>query len=203
MDRHAKLTATWKKQSFIPWPSADESRPSAERQKKNSWRKLQPEERWSGKTSTVSKRWSGSWSRSRLAHVKSSAAEDSGRNSEQRIWPTWCMWTSVILWLRNTSIIRLNVVMVKVSVWFQTGKTFRLFPTSPLREIVFVVIWPAGRSDLVLLRSGFKTISATYIENSLNPLLPSLTPYLYLKKIIFNQDLASAHRTKKTQPFLD
>ena len=82
-------------------------------------------------------------------------------------------------------------------------KRYRILPKSPVRAMVFVVIWPAGRSDLVLLPSGFKTISVTYIENSLNPLLPSLPPYLYLKKIIFLQDLASAHRAKKTQPFLD
>ena len=69
--------------------------------------------------------------------------------------------------------------------------------------MVFVAKWPAGRSDLVIFPSRFKSKSATYIEKCLKPLLASLPPYLDLKKIIFHQDLASAHRAKKMQPFLE
>ena len=69
--------------------------------------------------------------------------------------------------------------------------------------MIFVAIWPAGRSDLVILPSRFKTKSATYIKNCFKPFLASLPPYLNLKKINFHQDLASAYRAKKMQPFLE
>jgi len=69
--------------------------------------------------------------------------------------------------------------------------------------MVFVAIWPAGRSDLVILPSGFKTNSATWIKNCLKPLLTYLPPYQNLKKIIFHQDHAPAHRVRNTQPFLE
>ena len=69
--------------------------------------------------------------------------------------------------------------------------------------MVFVAIWPPGRSDLLVLPSGFKTNSATSIKNCLQPLLASLPPYKNLKKIIFHQDHAPAHRVRNTQPFLE
>jgi len=43
--------------------------------------------------------------------------------------------------------------------------------------MVFVAIGPAGRSDLVILMSGFKTNFATYIKICLKPLLASPPPY--------------------------
>ena len=68
--------------------------------------------------------------------------------------------------------------------------------------MIFVAVWPEGKSDLVILPSGFRITSETYIENCLKPLIDSLPTNLDKKKIIFYQDLAPAHRAKKTQAFL-
>ena len=78
----------------------------------------------------------------------------------------------------------------------------RLVPKSPLTAMVFVAVWPEGRSDLVVLPSGFRITSQTYIESCLEPLVNSLPTALDKKKVIFYQDLAPAHRAKKTQGFL-
>ena len=53
-------------------------------------------------------------------------------------------------------------------------KRYRLAPQSPLRAMIFVVIWPAGRFDLVILPTEFNSTSATYIESCLKPPLKSL-----------------------------
>ena len=82
-------------------------------------------------------------------------------------------------------------------------KKYSFVPKSTLRAMVFVAIWPAGRSDLVILPSGFKPNSATCIENYLKPLLASLPPYQNLKKIIFHQDHAPGHLIRKAYPFLE
>ena len=91
------------------------------------------------------------------------------------------------------------------------GKTFDLIPDSkkfhlaaksPLKAMIFVAVWPEGKSDLVILLSGFRITLETYIENCLKPLIDSLPTNLDKKKIIFYQDLAPAHRAKKTQAFL-
>ena len=68
--------------------------------------------------------------------------------------------------------------------------------------MIFVVVWPAGKLDLVILPSGFKITAAFYIENCLKPLLEGLSTELDKKKVIFHQDLAPAHRAKKAQGFL-
>ena len=81
-------------------------------------------------------------------------------------------------------------------------KKVQLLPKSPLRAMVFVGMWSDGTSDLVILRSGFKITSATYIENCLKPLINALPTEMDKKKVIFYQDLAPAHRAKKTQEFL-
>ena len=44
-------------------------------------------------------------------------------------------------------------------------KRCRLVPKSPLRVMIFVAMWLAERSDLVILPTGFKATSATYIES--------------------------------------
>ena len=82
-------------------------------------------------------------------------------------------------------------------------KKYRFIPKSTLRAMVFVAIGPAGRSDLVILMSRFKINFETYIKICLKPLLASPPPYQNLKKIIFHQDHAPAHRIRKTQPFLE
>ena len=82
------------------------------------------------------------------------------------------------------------------------SKKLRLVPKSPLTAMVFVAVWSEGRSDLVILPSGFKITSQTYIESCLEPLAQSLPADLDKKKVIFYQDLAPAHRAKKTQGFL-
>ena len=81
-------------------------------------------------------------------------------------------------------------------------KNYRLVPKSPFRAMVFVAVWSAGRSDLVILPSGFKINSYTYVENCLKPMLKPLPTHLDLKKIILYQDIVPAHRAKKTQTFL-
>ena len=57
---------------------------------------------------------------------------------------------------------------------FADFKRYRLVPQSPLRAMVFVAMWPAGRLGLVILQSGLKPTSATYIESCLKPPLKSL-----------------------------
>jgi len=81
-------------------------------------------------------------------------------------------------------------------------KKYRDQPKSPLRAMVFVAVWPGGNSGLVVLPSGFKITAASYIEHCLKPLLESLPEDWNQKQVIFHQDLAPAHRAKKTQEFL-
>ena len=68
--------------------------------------------------------------------------------------------------------------------------------------MVFVAMWPVGRFDFVTLPTGFKATFATYIESCLKPPLKSLPAQVDRKKVILDQDLAPAHRAKKTQVFL-
>ena len=81
-------------------------------------------------------------------------------------------------------------------------KRCRLVPKSPLRAMVFVAMWPAGRFEFVILPTGFKATSVTYIKSCLEPLLKSLPAEADRKKMILDQDLAPAYRAKKTQVFL-
>ena len=65
------------------------------------------------------------------------------------------------------------------------SKKFRLAAKSPLKGMIFVPVWPEGKSDLVILPSGFRITLETYIENCLKPLIDSLPTNLDKKKIIF------------------
>ena len=67
-----------------------------------------------------------------------------------------------------------------------------------MRAMVFVAIWPAGRLDFVILPTGFKATSATYIESCLKPPLKSLPAEADRKKMILDQDLASAERNRNS-----
>jgi hypothetical protein len=68
--------------------------------------------------------------------------------------------------------------------------------------MVFVAMWLAERSDLVILPTGFKATSATYIESCVKPPLKFPPSEADRKKVILYQDLAPAHRGKKTQEIL-
>ena len=68
--------------------------------------------------------------------------------------------------------------------------------------MVFVAMCPAARFDLVILPTGFKATSVTYIESCLKPPLKSLPAEADRKKMILDRDLAPAGRAKKTEEFL-
>lgn len=92
------------------------------------------------------------------------------------------------------------------------GKSFDLIPDykkfkrrkkSPLTAMIFGAVWRGGRSDLVVLPSGFRLNQHTYKEECLIPLLENLPDKMSANKVILYQDKAPCHKAKSVQTFLE
>jgi len=81
-------------------------------------------------------------------------------------------------------------------------KKFREFPKTPLSAMIFAGVSRAGRTPLVVLRSGFKFNQFKYEEKCLDFVQKNLPYPLEAEEVIFYQDKAPCHAAKTVQSHL-